>query len=291
MIVSMTGYGKSLCHYQDRTIKAEIRALNSKNLDLSVKTPNLYREYENVLRNMLNTKMHRGKIELIITIEQQGTDTGCTLNKPLLINYYNELKDVADKLGTEVSDDILPALLRLPDILKATGQEPESQEWLALESCVNEAIDQANNYRQSEGKHLQTDIVKREKNIRTLLDNIKPFEKDRIQTVKERIYRSLKEINENVKIDENRFEQEIIFYLEKLDITEEKVRLKKHLDYFLETLESDKAGGKKLGFIAQEIGREINTIGSKANDAEIQKLVVQMKDELEKIKEQLMNVL
>jgi uncharacterized protein (TIGR00255 family) len=291
MISSMTGYGKSICQFRDKTIRTEIRTLNSKNLDLNIKTPAIYRETESTLRNMLSSELERGKIELVITLEEAGTQTGCYINKPLLVRNYKELKEVANDLGISVSDDFLPGLIRLPDVLKSQTEELETEEWKIIETSVKEAVNQVNEYRQSEGLHLFEDILKRENKIRELLDLIKPFENERIQNVKDRIYRSLKEIGENVKADENRFEQEVIFYLEKLDITEEKVRLRNHLDYFNETLRSKEAGGKKLGFISQEIGREINTLGSKANDAAIQKIVVQMKDELEKIKEQLMNVL
>ncbi len=291
MITSMTGFGKSVCRFGDKTIKTEIRALNSKNLDLNIKTPNIYRDRESILRNMLSSSMERGKIELVVSLEQEGAQTSCSINKPMLMRYYQELKDVAARLDTQISDDFLPDLLRLPDVLKSQQEEVSPEEWEVIEQSVKDAIDQANAYRRSEGEHLYNDIQKREKKIRSLLEEIKPLEKERISAVKDRIYRSLKEMGENVKVDENRFEQEIIFYLEKLDITEENVRLRKHLDYLNETLHLAEAGGKKLGFISQEIGREINTIGSKANDAEIQKIVVQMKDELEKIKEQLMNVL
>lgn len=265
--------------------------MNSKNLDLNIKTPAIYRETESTLRNILSSELERGKIELVITLEEAGTQTGCYINKPLLIRYYKELKEVTNDLGISVSDDFLPGLIRLPDVLKSQTEELDTDEWKVIEKSVKEALTQVNEYRQSEGLHLFEDILKRENKIRELLDLIKPFENERIQNVKDRIYRSLKEIGENVKVDENRFEQEVIFYLEKLDITEEKVRLRNHLDYFNETLSSKEAGGKKLGFISQEIGREVNTLGSKANDAAIQKIVVQMKDELEKIKEQLMNVL
>lgn len=287
----MTGYGKSICRFRDKTIKTEIRTLNSKNLDLNIKTPAIYRETESTLRNILSSELERGKTELVITLEEAGTQTGCYINKPLLARYYKELKDVANDLEISVSDDFLPGLIRLPDVLKSQTEELDPEEWKIIEKSVKEAVNQVNEYRQSEGLHLFEDILKRENKIRELLDLIRPFENERIKNVKDRIYRSLKEIGENVKVDENRFEQEVIFYLEKLDITEEKVRLRNHLDYFNETLRSKEAGGKKLGFISQEIGREINTLGSKANDAAIQKIVVQMKDELEKIKEQLMNVL
>ncbi len=291
MIVSMTGFGKSVCRLQDKALKIEIRSLNSKNLDLSVKTPSLYREYENVVRNIVGSQLERGKVEVVITLEQENGQAACVINKPLLIQYFKEIKQVAQMMDTDISDNFLPDLLRLPEVLKSANQEPDPTEWPAIEDALKEAIAQLVEFRRSEGEHMSKDILMRENNIRQLLEEIIPWEKDRVSNIKDRIYRSLKEVSENVKVDENRFEQEVIFYLEKLDITEEKVRLNKHLDYFRETLQDAEAGGKKLGFIGQEIGREINTIGSKANHAEIQKLVVQMKDELEKIKEQLMNVL
>lgn len=291
MIVSMTGYGKSICQYQDKTIKTEIRALNSKNLDLSIKTPTLYRDRENILRNMLSTALERGKIDFSISIEQDSSQGGCVINRPMLKKYFTEIKEVADEIGAKIPDDFLPDLIRLPEILRAQNQELAEEEWKALEASIREAIDDLKGFRSSEGQHLLDDIIMRENKIRRLLEEVSPLEKERINQVRDRINRSLKELGESVKVDQNRFEQEIIFYLEKLDITEEKVRLSKHLDYFHETLLGKEGSGKKLGFITQEIGREINTIGSKANDAAMQQIVVQMKDELEKIKEQLMNVL
>ncbi len=291
MIVSMTGFGKASTTLTDRTIKAEIRTLNSKNLDLSLKIPSVYRERENTLRGMLGHLLERGKVELIVTLECTDENASYAINTPLLLHYFKEMKNAASLAEVELSDNFFPDLLRLPEVLKPQQEEPDSSEWSALEECVKEAAQQVVQFRQSEGKHLFDDILAREITIRNLLESIEPFEKQRIENIRDRIIRSLKEISEDVRIDQNRFEQEVIFYLEKLDVTEEKVRLEKHLDYFNETLNSHGAGGKKLVFIAQEIGREINTIGSKANDASIQKIVVQMKDELEKIKEQLMNVL
>ncbi len=291
MIVSMTGFGKSSVMLADKTLKTEIRTLNSKNLDLSVKLPSVYRERENAIRGMLGSMLERGKVELIVTLECNDENASYAINTPLLLHYFKEMKKAAGQAQIELADNFFPDLLRLPEVLKPQSDEPDTTEWKALEKSVNEAIGQVVEYRKSEGKHLFEDILARENTIRNLLKAIEPFEKKRIQNIRERIIRSLKEISEDVRIDQNRFEQEVIFYLEKLDITEEKVRLEKHLDYFTETLNSTGAGGKKLSFIAQEIGREINTIGSKANDASMQMLVVQMKDELEKIKEQLMNVL
>lgn len=291
MIVSMTGFGKASVSYANKTIKTEIRTLNSKNLDMNVKIPGLYREKEAVLRNMLGAALERGKVELIICHELANGQAGYAINKAMLIQYYNEIKATASEHRIQISDDFFPELLRLPDMLKPPAEDLKPEEWAAAEKCVKEALQQVVEFRKSEGMHLYQDILSREKQLRQLLDDITPFEKDRIRNVRERIVRSLNELGEDVKFDQNRFEQEVIFYLEKLDITEEKVRLQKHLDYFNETLSTADNTGKKLGFICQEIGREINTIGSKANDAGMQRVVVQMKDELEKIKEQLMNVL
>jgi uncharacterized protein (TIGR00255 family) len=291
MIVSMTGFGKSAINIDDKIIKIEIRSLNSKSLDLTIKIPAILRERENNIRTMIANRLERGKIELIITLESSLGQVTQSLNVALLKHYFTEIKKVADELNIEISNDFLPDLLRIPDIMKPKTEDAEEIDWVALEKAVNEAISQVESFRKSEGKYLYEDISARENSIRDLLQTIEPYERMRIQNIREKISKSLQMISEDIKVDQNRFEQEVIFYLEKLDITEEKVRLQKHLDYFDETLCCSESGGKKLGFITQEIGREINTIGSKANDAAIQQIVVQMKDELEKIKEQLMNVL
>jgi uncharacterized protein (TIGR00255 family) len=291
MIVSMTGYGKSTCQLEEKNVTVEIRTLNSKNLDLNIKVPGIFREKENQVRHILGSTLERGKAELVISVESSKATSNTIINKQLLMQFFNEMKDIAYELKTEISENIFSALLRLPDVLQLKEEEIVDDEWAHIESTIMEAIEQVKKFRLSEGNHLQDDIEERLKSIENLLFEIDPFEKNRIQNIKDKILRSINELNGSVKIDENRFEQELIFYLEKLDITEEKVRLKKHLDYFSETIFECNTGGKKLGFIAQEIGREINTIGSKANDADMQKIVVQMKDELEKIKEQLMNVL
>jgi uncharacterized protein (TIGR00255 family) len=291
MIVSMTGYGKSICQLNEKIITIEIRTLNSKNLDLNLKIPSQFREKENMIRNLLSTSLERGKTEILISIESSGSQASTSINKNLLVHYYNELKDVAGMVNADMSENIIPALLRLPDVLQTNEETVINDEWALIEKSIKESLKQVKEFRISEGRHLHEDVEGRISIILDLLDQIEPLEIIRIKNVKDKIYRALKELSENVKTDENRFEQELIFYLEKLDITEEKVRLKKHLDYFTETINDCETGGKKLGFISQEIGREINTIGSKANDAGIQRIVVQMKDELEKIKEQLMNVL
>jgi uncharacterized protein (TIGR00255 family) len=291
MIISMTGYGKTVCQLNDKKITIEIKTLNSKNMDLILKIPNVLREYEYLMRNMLSTALERGKSEIFITLETSEEASKSHINKDLIYQYYNEIKDISAQLNIGVSEDILSALMRMPDVLQSNEIEIVAEEWHLIEAAIEQALKQVQEFRLSEGKHLQNDILERTAIIQNHIDQLKPLETTRIQNVKDRIYRSLKELGENVKSDENRFEQELIYYLEKLDITEEKVRLNKHLQYLKETVDECDNGGKKLGFIAQEIGREINTIGSKANDADIQKIVVQMKDELEKIKEQLMNVL
>jgi uncharacterized protein (TIGR00255 family) len=291
MIISMTGFGKSSLTIEDKIIKVEIRSLNSKSIDLSLKIPVIFRERENQIRTLISNRLERGKIELIITMESSLGQVSQALNIPLMKYYFLEMKKIADDLNVPLSDDFLPDLLRIPDVLRPKSEEAEELDFSLIEKAINEALDQVVLFRESEGMHLFKDISAREKVIRELLKSIEPFEKVRIHNIREKISRSLTMISEDVKVDQNRFEQEVIFYLEKLDITEEKVRLEKHLHYFDETLCSNLSVGKKLGFIAQEIGREINTIGSKANDAAIQQIVVQMKDELEKIKEQLMNVL
>lgn len=291
MIYSMTGFGQADRTFKTKNIKTEIRTLNSKSIDISLKIPSAYREKESLLRNLLSNALRRGKIDLTVTMESEDEEVKLIINTPLLIRYFKEIKKVANSLDLVISNEFLPDLLRVPEILKQQPEEPDPDEWKAIEESVKEAIKQVQSFRSSEGKHLYEDIRARENMLRELIDDIKPHEEARIQAIRNRIKKSLNDISEDIKFDQNRFEQEIIFYLEKLDITEEKVRLEKHLAYFDETLCGEEPGGKKLGFIAQELGREINTIGSKANDAEIQKIVVTMKDELEKIKEQLMNVL
>lgn len=291
MIVSMTGFGKSEIAVAGKLITIEVRCLNSKNLDMSVKLPALFRHRESAVRSLLSGKLYRGKVELLLTIDSGSDSAAYTINTELLINYFRQIKQTAGKMEVDVSDDFLPDLLRLPDVLKPKTEAVDDKEWIQIEKGIADAVDQVVQFRRSEGRHLEKDIADREKIIRKLLRDIEPYENDRVTQIRDRILRSLNNLGDDIHADANRFEQEVIFYLEKLDITEEKVRLHKHLDYLLETMHENDCGGKKMGFITQEIGREINTIGSKANNAEIQKIVVQMKDELEKIKEQLMNVL
>lgn len=287
----MTGYGKAICYLNEKTVMVEVRSLNSKSLDINLKIPQLYKEKEQFLRTSISQTLERGKVELSISIEHTAPQASQTLNKPLISMYYKELEQVALELGVPVSDQLLAAVLRLPEVLKQEVRQLDQQEWETIASTVQQALEQNDAFRLSEGRHLQEDLTGRCRLISNLLQQISPLEQARITTLKNRIKKSLAELKESLPADDNRFEQELIYYLEKLDISEEKVRLTKHLEYFQETLDESTSQGKKLGFISQEMGREINTIGSKANDASIQKLVVQMKDELEKIKEQLMNVL
>ncbi len=291
MIKSMTGYGKAQCRFNEKDVTIEVRSLNGKNLDISLKTPQVYKDKDQVTRSLLASELQRGKIELLITVENHGKDVPYVLNKALFKKYFDEISNLSDDLGASVSTELIPAILRLPEVIHQESRTADEQEWSSVLNAIKEAIGLADAYRVSEGKHLCEDLIERIKNISNLLQTIEPLEQSRSETIRIKIRKALDALKEENSYDHNRFEQELIYYLEKIDITEEKVRLRKHLDYFLETLTEDESAGKKLGFISQEIGREINTIGSKAYDADIQKIVVQMKDELEKIKEQLMNIL
>ena len=291
MIKSMTGFGKASCQLPDKTINIEVRALNGKNLDIGLKVPQLYKENEQEIRSLLSTALSRGKIELYINIDSHNAASAYRLNKPLLEKYYLELSNFVREVGAPESNDLIPAILRLPDVFQQEDRTPDETEWNALLEALQQALEQTNAYRISEGAHLEKDLQERNVIISKLLQEIEPLEAGRTTAMREKLHKALEALNDKNNYDPNRFEQELIYYLEKLDITEEKVRLQKHLEYFSDTLAAESSSGKKLGFITQEIGREINTIGSKANDAGIQRIVVEMKDELEKIKEQLMNIL
>jgi uncharacterized protein (TIGR00255 family) len=291
MIKSMTGYGKSVSEIPQKKISIEIKSLNSKSFDLNARLPWLYKEKENEMRNIISQKLDRGKIDLIINLDSLESEIVPVINKNVVKNYYNQLREIADELKINTDDQLLSTIMKLPDALKTEKLELAEDEWLLVREKLNDAIDQLDGYRIEEGKSLEADLIRCVGKILTLLQEIEKFEGDRITKIRERLNASLVENVGTENIDKNRFEQELIFYLEKLDINEEKVRLKKHCEYFLEKIASLPPNGKILNFIAQEIGREVNTIGSKANDASIQKLVVMMKDELEKIKEQSLNVL
>jgi uncharacterized protein (TIGR00255 family) len=289
MIKSMTGFGKATAESGDKTITVEIRALNSKGADISLRLSSSLRNYELELRNELSKQLERGKIDLSIFVESNKTETPVEINTELAKAYHVQLKKLAEELN-EPMEDSIRHILKFPDVMKGERKEMDENEWKLIKGCLNEAIKQLNEFRDTEGKSLQKDFEDRLNKIGIYLEEIKKLDLHRINTIKDRIRNNLADVIGKDKIDENRFEQELIYYIEKLDINEEKVRLKTHLDYFLDTCKEN-SPGRKLNFISQEIGREINTIGSKANDAPMQKFVVLMKDELEKIKEQANNVL
>jgi len=286
---SMTGYGKSVCELPQKKITVEIRSLNSRTFDLNIRMPSLYREKESEVRSEISKNADRGKIDVSIYSEGNTESSVGTMNHSLLLTYHKELSKAAAAIGDE-RKDFLPLLMRMPDIFKQDKQEFNAEEWKATFESVKIALVAFNTFREDEGNTLATELSQRIAIIQTKLLAIATLDPQRAITVRERLNKHLAEATNAENIDKNRFEQELIYYLEKLDITEEKVRLQTHLDYFSATM-LETGAGRKLGFIAQEIGREINTIGSKANDAGIQMIVVQMKDELEKIKEQLLNVL
>ncbi len=292
MLKSMTGFGKATGEFENKKITVELKSLNSKQADIFAKIPSLYKEKEMELRNMLAKALNRGKIELSLWIDQNDVEKNMHLNKSAITGYYNQLSEIAESLNRDIKNEqILDVIMRLPDVMKTEIKELDEKEWLVIKQTVENAISEIEKFRIQEGNILGKDFKQRIKQIENLLSQIEPFAKSRIEKVIERIRQNLKENLKDVDVDNNRFEQELIYYIEKLDITEEKVRLANHCSYFTETMNEDDSQGKKLGFIAQEIGREINTIGSKANHSEIQKIVVRMKDELEKIKEQVLNVL
>ncbi len=289
MIKSMTGFGKATLELGEKTVTVEIRALNSKGADISLRLSSSLRNYELELRNEISKQLERGKIDLSIFIESNKAEAPIEINATLAKAYHAQLSRLAADLNEPLTDS-MRYILTLPDVLKAERREMDVEEWALIKGCVNQAIIQLNAFRHTEGKSLQKDFEDRLGKISSYLEEIKKLDLLRVNNIKDRIRTNLYDVIGKDKIDENRFEQELIYYIEKLDINEEKVRLQTHLDYFLETCKEINPG-RKLNFISQEIGREINTIGSKANDAPMQKFVVMMKDELEKIKEQANNVL
>ena len=286
----MTGFGKVTAELPSKKVTVEIKALNSKQLDLSTRIPSIYKDKEMELRSLLLQSLERGKVEFNIFIEYIGKDTPTQINLAAVENYYNQIKEIAEKLNISVPNDWFQTLLRMPDAIKSETLEPDESEWGVVLETVKDAIKHLCDFRIQEGAMLQKLFEQKIANIATLLKEVEKYEGERIEKIKARIMDNLQKIAEK-DYDKNRFEQEMIYYIEKLDVNEEKNRLDNHLKYFISTMESGHGQGKKLGFIAQEIGREINTMGSKANDHDIQKLVVKMKDELEKIKEQSLNVL
>jgi uncharacterized protein (TIGR00255 family) len=281
----MTGYGKSVIQLPTKKISIEIKSLNSKNLDLNTRIPSLYREKELDVRKLVATKLERGKIDFSLYMEITGEETTTQINRTVVKQYIKQLKEVVDGDETE----LLKMAIRLPDAVTTERDEIDEDEWAQIAEEIDKSLEKIQQYRLDEGKSLESEFFDRVENISDLLNQVIAMDPERIEGVRERLLKGVADLKE--KVDENRFEQELVFYIEKFDITEEKVRLKNHLDYFLKALKSPDSNGKKLGFIGQEMGREINTIGSKSNYAPMQKLVVQMKDELEKIKEQLLNVL
>ena len=288
----MTGYGKAVVAYKEKKINVEVKSLNSKSLDLSARIAPLYREKEMEIRRLLAQKLERGKVDFSLWVEKESTVDATPINAALVENYYKQIKAISASTGIPEPEDWFTTLLRLPDVTAKTEVEVlDDEEWKVAQQAINEAIDKLTDFRKQEGAALQKKFTEKIDNIANLLKSIEPFEKSRVPKIREKIIDGLKQIPE-VDYDKNRLEQELIYYIEKLDINEEKQRLTNHLKYFHETMkESGHGVGKKLGFIAQEMGREINTTGSKSNQAEMQNIVVKMKDELEQIKEQVLNAL
>ena len=290
MIQSMTGFGKVTAELPDKKITVEVKALNSKQLDLFTRIPSIYREKEMEIRSLLSQKLERGKIELIISVENIGKDTATKINTAAIESYKKQIEEIAETLNINKPTEWFPTLMRLPEVIKTDISEVDEDEWILLNKTMNEAINKFCEFRIQEGDMLCKLFTQKISNIYELLKQIEPYEKERLEKIKARITENLQKLTD-VQVDSNRLEQEMIYYIEKLDINEEKTRLDNHLKYFMETLNNHHGQGKKLGFIAQEIGREVNTLGSKSNHAEMQQIVVQMKDELEQIKEQILNVL
>ncbi len=293
MTRSMTGFGKAEVTVNGKKIVVEVKSLNSKQLDISaLKMPMIYKEKELEIRNKLSQSIVRGKVDFFVSVEKDASSSAPTINRDVFKSYLEQINSITSELNMPMqSEPLVQTILRLPDIFNAQADEISNEEWEALMQCVHMAIDNLNAFRDQEGKITEHDLVSKVNTIGELLQQVSPFEGERIETIKNRITENLEKIGNEVAVDKNRFEQELIYYMEKFDINEEKVRLTNHCKYFIDTLKDDEPAGRKLGFIAQEMGREINTLGSKANHAEIQKIVVRMKDELEKIKEQLLNVL
>lgn len=292
MIQSMTGYGKATRTFENKKITAEVKSLNSKQADINTRLNSFYREKDVELRNRVTHRLSHGKIDLIITVEDLAQEPSATINTNVLSSYLNQINAVVDTLGIQKPDNVLELMLRMPEVFQSgETKQLTDEEWTVVLEAVDEAMSQLVAFRSQEGKSLDTMFREKIENITNLLAQVEPYEGERIEKIRTRLEENLKTLEDRVAIDRNRLEQEMIFYLEKLDINEEKVRLRNHLKYFLETLDNEPEPGKKLGFIAQEMGREINTLGSKSNHSEMQIIVVKMKDQLEQIKEQVLNVL
>ena len=290
MIKSMTGFGKGEASLSNKKITVEIRSLNSKQLDMNVKLPTLYRTFEFDIRSRVAAAVVRGKADISVTVENTAVNTSATINKELFREYLRQMNDTLAFSGVDAAyDAIVPVIMRMPEVVSTQAEEVSAEEQAALMQALDSALEQFNAFREQEGATLIADLLRRVDQIEELKAEVVPYEQSRCETIKNRIRENLSQLK--VDVDSNRLEQEMIFYIEKLDITEEKVRLSNHCRYFREVAANEDAAGRKLGFIAQEMGREINTLGSKANEANIQILVVKMKDELEKIKEQVLNIL
>jgi uncharacterized protein (TIGR00255 family) len=291
MIKSMTGFGKAELEVNNKKIIIELKALNSKQIDINVRIPQVYREKEIEIRKELAERLIRGKVDLTIYVENHGEESNSSINEPILKGYFEQLRRINADLGLPTDQTTIQSLLRLPDVVKTEYETFDEEEWQAITGHYHKALHDIENFRIQEGKALEKDIKANTGSILNLLGQITPFEEQRLETVKTRIHESLAKLDLNGNADQNRFEQELVYYIDKMDMNEEKVRLENHCIFFLETISGDESNGKKLAFISQEMGREINTLGSKAYDSNIQRIVVQMKDHLERIKEQLLNVL
>lgn len=291
MIRSMTGFGKTEFELGNKKYTLEIKSLNSKQLDINTRIPALYRQKDIEIRKLLSEMLTRGKVDFALYLDNLGAESTTKINSAIIKDYYSQLSEVHAELGLAVDPSIMQSILRLPDTVKMTYEELDEAEWLIVRENLIKTLDELNLFRDQEGNALKTDIESNISNILDLLNQVEPYESQRIENIRTKMMDSLNEQQINGNVDKNRFEQELIYYFEKLDINEEKVRLANHCSYFTETMAENEPSGRKLGFIAQEIGREINTLGSKANESNLQRIVVQMKDNLEKIKEQVLNVL
>jgi len=290
MILSMTGFGKAITELPDKKVSIEIKSLNSKQLDLNTRIPAIYREKEMEIRAHLLQAIERGKVDFSIFVEYISNNSSTRINQPVVEGYMSQIREIAENLQIEAPENWFSVLLKLPETIKTELTELNDEEWQTVDTAIQKAIDELLSFRQQEGAMLGQLFQSKIQRIASLIPEIELYEQERIEKVKTKMQEALLKLD-NPAYDNNRFEQELIFYIEKLDVSEEKDRLRNHLHYFIETMETGKSQGRKLGFIAQEIGREINTLGSKSNHAEMQKIVVQMKDELEQIKEQLLNIL
>lgn len=291
MIQSMTGFGKATCEYGNKKIVVEIKSLNSKQLDVSTRISAVYREKDIEIRNEISQFLERGKVDFTLYVDNSGKESVTQINQAVIESYYQQITQLSSNLGIDVPENWFEVLLRLPDALKTETIELDENEWVEIHKAIVMALGQLQTFRIQEGKSLENVFKTKISRIAELLDQIAPYELERVEKIKARLEENLLSLSEKMDYDKNRLEQELIYYIEKLDVNEEKVRLRNHLNYFTETMNHEKSPGKKLGFIAQEIGREVNTLGSKSNHSEMQKIVVMMKDELEQIKEQVLNVL